>query len=58
MHVTKITDDCDNITSSNFTDILNDYDNMILSNCTNNENKIERNIPSLLLTVPCGLSFF
>ena len=30
---------------------------MTLSNCTNNENNIDIIIPTLLLTIPCGLSF-
>ena len=42
--------------------MLNDYDNntstnMTLSDCTNNEKIIDIMIPSLLLTIPCGLSF-
>ena len=45
MHVTNITDDYDNITSSNYTD-------RTLSNCTNNENNIDIIRPSLLLTIP------
>ena len=53
MYITNITDDYDNITSSNYTD----YDNMTQTNCTNTENNIDIIIPSLLLTVPCGLSF-
>ena len=27
------------------------------NNCTNKENNTSINIPSLLLTIPCGLSF-
>ena len=62
MLVTNITDDYDNITPSNYTDMLNDYDNftstnMSISNYTNKENNIDIIIPSLLLTIPCGLSF-
>ena len=57
MHVTNFTDDYDNITSSNYTLRLNDYDNMTLSNFTIKENNIYVTISSLLLTVPCGLSF-
>ena len=45
MHITNVTNDYDNITSSNYTD------------CTNNENNIDKIIPALLFTVPCGLSF-
>ena len=63
MRVTIITDDYDNITSSNYTDMLIDYDNITstnitLSNCTNNEDNNDISIPTLLLTIPCGLSFF
>ena len=45
---------------------VTDYDNMtdeynnslsINNNCTNNENNIGIIIPTLLLTIPCGLSF-
>ena len=42
----------------------NDYDNIIdlittndYNNCTNNENNIDIIIPTILLTIPCGLSF-
>ena len=40
----------------NVTDVntANEYDN-ITNNCTNNENNIDINIPTLLLTIPCGL---
>ena len=41
----------------NVTDELNDYDSATLFNCTNNENNIDIIIPSVLLTIPCGLSF-
>ena len=47
MYITNVTYDYDNITSSNMT----------LSNCTNNENNIDIFIPTLLLTIPCGLLF-
>ena len=40
------------------TSITNDYDNTTLSNCTFNENDIDMFVPTLLLTTPCGLSFF
>ena len=44
-----------NITDSNTT---NDYDIISsLSNCTASELNIDIIIPSLLLTIPCGLSF-
>ena len=32
------------------------YDNMTLTNCTHNENNIDKIIPTLPLTIPCGLS--
>ena len=57
MFVMNITNDYDNITSSNYTDTLNDYDNITLSNCTNNENNFDIIIPTLLFTISCGLSF-
>ena len=47
MYITNVTDDYDNITSTNITS----------SNCTNNENNNDIIIPALLFTVPCGLSF-
>ena len=33
------------------------YDNMTLSFCRDNENDIDLIIPTLLLTISCGLSF-
>ena len=60
MYITIITKEYDNVTSSNYTDydnITSSNDNLSLSNCTFNENDIDINIPSLLLTIPCGLSF-
>ena len=53
MNVTIITNDYAIISSSNYTD----YDNETLSNCTNIENKFDINTPTLLLTIPCSLSF-
>ena len=53
MHITNVTNDYDNICSSNNTD----YDNMTLCNCTNNDNNddnIEIIIP-LLTIIPCGM---
>ena len=46
MYVVNVTD-YDNFTDLNFT-----------NNCTDNEIDIDINIPTLLLTKPCGLSFF
>ena len=44
MYITNVTDD--------YNDTLS-----IKNNFTNNENNIDINIPTLLLTIPCGLSF-
>ena len=41
MYIAKVTNDYDNIASTNYTD----YHNKTLSNCTNNENIIEIVIP-------------
>ena len=62
MHVTNITDDYNIISSIIYTNMSNDYDNitstnMTLSNCTYNEDNFDIIIPTLLLTIPCGLSF-
>ena len=59
MFIANVTNDYDNITSSNYTEydnITSSFDNMTSTNCTNNENNIDIIIPSLLLTIPCGLS--
>ena len=63
MYIANVTNDYDNITYSNYTDYdrvtssnYADYDKMTLTNCTNNETNIDINIPTLLLTKPCGLS--
>ena len=53
MYIGNVTEDFDNITSSNYPD----YDNMTLTNCTINENNIDIIIPALIFTIPCGLSF-
>ena len=34
-----------------------DYDNMTSTNCADNEYNIDITIPTLLFTIPCGLSF-
>ena len=52
MYVMNVTD-YDNNTSTNYTD----YDNNTPTNCINNENNIDIVVPTLLLTIPCGLSF-
>ena len=60
MYVTIITNDYNNILYSHYTDydnLTSGNDNMTLTNWTNNENKIDILIPSLPLTIPCGLSF-
>ena len=43
---------------TNITDygIITDNDK-ITNNCTNNENIIDITLPTLLITIPCGLSF-
>ena len=43
----------------NVTDLDNitDYDNMTTCNCRDSENDIDIFIPTLLFTIPCGLSF-
>ena len=38
--------------------ITDDYDNLTLTNCTDNETNIDTIMPTLFLTIPCGLSFF
>ena len=53
MNVTNITDDYDNITSINSTG----FDNMTVFICTNNEKKIDIIITTILITIPCGISF-
>ena len=54
MYISNITNGYDNIASSNYTD----YDNVSFANCTNNGNNIDIITPSILLTIPCGISFF
>ena len=51
MYLTKATD-CDNETDD-YNDSLS-----IKNNCTNNEINTDIFLPILLLTIPCGLSFF
>ena len=41
----------------NVTDITDEYDNMTPTNCTDNEYNNDIIIPTLLFTIPCGLSF-
>ena len=41
----------------NLINITDDYDNMTLCNCTDSENNIDIIKPTLLFTIPCGLSF-
>ena len=45
-----------NNTTNDNENYTNGYNN-ITDNCTNNENNFDRIIPTLLLTIPCGLSF-
>ena len=59
MLVTNIADDYDNITSINLTHMLNvtsSIDKMTISNCVVNESDTDVFLPSLLLTITCGLS--
>ena len=51
MYIANVTNDYDNITSSNNTG----YDNITSNNCTNSENKIKIVIP-LIAIIPCGMS--
>ena len=51
------TNDYDDITSSNYTDILNHYNKSSLSSCTDSEFNIDIIIPSSLLRTQCGLPF-
>ena len=44
-----------NITTTDY-DNITDYD-IFFNNCPNNENKIDITIATLLLTIPCGLSY-
>ena len=46
MYKTNVTDDYDNFTSNNMT----------LSNCMKNEKNFDKVIPTILLTLPSGLS--
>ena len=61
MYITNVTNDYDNITSSNFRDydnITSSNDNSILCNCTNNnnnDNNIEIKVP-LFTLIPCAMS--
>ena len=41
----------------NVIDDNNNYGKMTLSNCTSKEKNTDRIIPTLLLTISCGLSF-
>ena len=53
MHVINISDVYDNYTSSIYTD----YDNIFFAHCTNKQHDNDIIIPTLLLTIPCGLSY-
>ena len=60
MYVSNNTKDYDNISSSNYTDydnVTSSNDKKTLSNCTNKENNFDINIPTLIITIQCGLSF-
>ena len=45
------------VTSKIDLNISNDYDNITFTNCTDNENNIDIIIPTVILTIPCALSF-
>ena len=49
-----ILNDYNYIAHNNYTNEINDYEDMTLSNRTNNVDII---IPTILFTIPCGLSF-
>ena len=44
---------------TNITDLVTtiDYDKITFTNCTDDENNIDIIIPTIILTIPCGLSF-
>ena len=48
MYITNVID---------YDEMTDDYNNTLSSNCTKSENNIDIIIPTLLLTIPCGLSF-
>ena len=52
-----VMNDFDTTSSTKYTDTLNEYYIMTRSNCIDKENNIDIIIPTLLLTIPCGLSF-
>ena len=52
MSIAKVTNDYDNITSSNYTD----YDNITSNNCTNKDHNVEIILP-LITIIPSVLSF-
>ena len=41
----------------NVTKISDDYDNLTPTNCSDNEHNIDIVLPTLLFTIPCGVSF-
>ena len=53
MYISKITDDYNHTLTTTITD---DYKDTLSSNCTNSEKNIDIRIPTLLSTIPCGLS--
>ena len=50
-----VTNDTDYDNTTDYDNFLKDF--IITGNCTINENNIDIIIPSVLLTIPCGLSF-
>ena len=58
MYIANVTNDYDNITSSNYIaydNITSFLDNSTLCNCTNDDNNIEIIIP-LFTIIPCAMS--
>ena len=54
-----ITEDNNNITSSNYTDIINDYDNITFTDCTNTENDdYIINFKYLIPSIPSSILLF
>ena len=48
MNVTNVTD---------YDYMTDDCNDTLSSNCTTNKKNVDINIPALLFTIPCGLSF-
>ena len=57
MNVLEVTDINTTNDYDKITDIITTNEYNITDNCTINENNMDIIIPTLLLTIPCGLSF-